>query len=243
MRILIFFVLALAMVGIARAQSCPKDDSSGSDAVPEQSTLHGTVKYHDDLREWLGLELDHPACGQSEIQLVFSDDKEWRRVESLRGCAVTATGILYDSPTGYYSARIAVGDPKLATDPSCHPFPVKRNPQLASIPADLSAFRASIVVDYHGKGHVTVQVWRDESPSSLLQPWQAYMDYMLTGSLDVIWFNCRKGFQMGDVLQDPKPSWPISMEPGQTGTVLPDLTGKNTITFACQRKPASRISK
>src|SRR5580698_7502664 len=111
MRIL-FVLAAIALAGLSTsAQTCPSH--SGLDGAPQASVLHGTLRYHNDLREWLGLKPDRPVCGEVEIQFIFSGSGAWRVAESLRGCSVTATGRIFESPTTYYSADLAVQDPEL----------------------------------------------------------------------------------------------------------------------------------
>jgi hypothetical protein len=158
MRSLTILMLALATAGIASAQSCPPTDGSVADA-PEASVLHGTLVYHDDLRQWLGFKLDRPACRETEIELVFSNSAGWREAKSFRGCGLTIRGKLYEGVTGYYSTEVAIEDAALKPDPSCHPFPVEPDPALVPIPANVKSFHVSISTDYRGIGHVHIQVW------------------------------------------------------------------------------------
>lgn len=235
MRTLVGLAIIFLAAVSTQAQTCPPQNSDNPDTPGTSVALHGTLVYHDDLREWLGLKLDHPACGQTEIQLVFPNSSEWRRAQSLRECPVTASGTLYESPTGYYSAKFAIGDAKLKPDPSCHPFPIKPDLSVVPIPATVEMFHASIAVDYRGKGHVEVKVWKNEH--ALLKPWQAYVNYMLTGSPGVIWFGCQEDFRITDITQTPKSRSGIFAggSPNLTGTALQDLEGANTISFTCQR--------
>jgi hypothetical protein len=207
------------------------------------STLHGTLILQGELRKWLGLKLDLPACGQDEIQLVFSDAKDLRSAESFRGCAVSATGKLFDTPTGYYSAEIAISDPLLKADSSCHPLPVEPDPTAAPIPTSLKSFRASITVDYWGKGHVEVRVWRSAS-NAVLKPWQSFAHYGLAGGEDVMWFGCREGFSTKGMTQTPKsPDGFIEGDGDSQSTVLQDMHGVNKVEFACEKKPEGASSK
>jgi len=199
MPILAVFV-AFLLVGCARAESCPTHTGEAS----EESILHGRLLYHDDLRQWLGVKLDQVACGQREIQLVFADSGALRKAKALRGCAVTVNGKLYESPTGYYSAPLAMSDARLSPDPSCHPSPVDPDLSIVSIPQDVRTYNVSITIDYHGKGHVQVRVWRDQKKQIPLNPWQAYAHYLLTGGQDFIWFGCRAGFRLSRVALSPR---------------------------------------
>jgi hypothetical protein len=218
------------------AQTCPTaaDSEQGRDAS-RSSLLHGQMAYHDDLRQWLGLKLDKRACGQGEIQLVFADATAWRKAEALRGCSLTVDGKIFDSPTGYYSAKLAMSDPMLHTDSSCHPFPVKPDLSTAPIPPSVRLYQVSITVDYRGKGHVGIHVSDGQNGAMPLEPSQAYAHYMLTGSADVIWFGCRKEFQLEHVTQRPAGSEILS-QGDDAGAALRDMQGSNTITYSCQRK-------
>lgn len=236
MRTLIPLAIAVLAVTAVDAQTCPTKDEHGPVEASRDSILHGTLLLHDELRQWLGIKLDQPACGQTEVELIFSEAKTRREAETLRGCTVTATGRLFDSPTGYYSANMAISDPTLKPDLSCHPFPVKRDQHPVPIPPTLKAYHASISVDYRGKGHIYVKVWEGEDNPVPLAPWETYVDYILTGSRDVIWFNCQKGFQIKDITQTPEnPDGVIVDIPRLTGTVLQDINGVNVVKFTCRR--------
>jgi hypothetical protein len=242
MRTLIILAITLLASLTANAQECPTKDTHSFGEASRPSVLHGTLLLHDELRQWLGIKLDRPACGQKEVQLVFSKDEERRATEALRGCAVTATGKLYDSPTGYYSADMAILDATLKPDPSCRALLVELNPHAVTVLPTVTRYQASISVDYRGKGHVDVKVWQDDGKSGLLAPWQAYVNYTLTGSMDVIWFGCQEDFLIQDITQTPgSPTGIFEGEP--TGTSLQDLNGVNVVKFTCQRKPKAAPSK
>ena len=147
MRVLMILATAL-LVGATtvHGQTCPVQDR-GEAAKP--SILQGSLLFHEEIREWIGLKLDQPACGQTEVQLVFSKQEAWREAKSLRGRRVTATGQLYESPTGYYSAEIAISNAALKPDSKCHPSAVEE-PSTVPISADVKAYGASITVDYRG---------------------------------------------------------------------------------------------
>jgi hypothetical protein len=240
MRTLIVLTTALLATAAVNAQTCPPHDDHGREKALSPSVLHGTLLFHDDLRQWIGIKLDRPACGQTEVQLVFSKADAWREAETLRGCTVTATGELFDSPTGYYSAELAISDATLKPGPSCHPSPVRPDPYAVPIPPNVKSYHASISVDYRGKGHVNVKVWHGDDKPVPLAPWQAYISYTLTGGQDVIWFDCQKGFRINDITQTPEnPNGIFNDEPNLTGTVLQDMNGANMVRFSCQKKQDS----
>jgi hypothetical protein len=237
-RVIPTFLLALLSTSLL-AQTCPTTaDSEQGRAAADPSVLHGRLVYHEDLRDWLGLELDKPACGQHEIQLVFTDAAVWRKAEALRGCSLTVTGKIFDSPTGYYSAGLAVSDPTLRPDSSCHPFPAKPDLSTVPIPSSVDLYHVSITVDYRGRGHVSVHVSDGQNAATSLEPWQAYAHYMLTGGADVIWFGCQKEFQLEQVAQKP-PGNAILPQDDDAGASLRNMEGSNTVTYSCRRRQNS----
>jgi hypothetical protein len=235
MRTFILLATTLLATLVANAQTCPKEDQHGGGEASKPSTLHGTLLLHDDLRHWLGIKLERPACGQTEVELVFSNVQGRRKAETLGGCKVDVNGKMFYSPTGYYSAAVAISDPTVKPDPACHPHPLETDPSSVHIPTAVGAYHASITVDYRGKGHVDIKVWQGDDKSALLAPWQAYITYGLTGALDVIWFDCQNDFRIKDITQTP-PNPDGSPEGEPTSTVLHDMNGTNVIKFSCQRK-------
>lgn len=234
MRALIVLAAALLTSLTINAQTCPT--SEGDASAP--STLHGRLLLHDELREWIGIKLDRPACEESEVQLVFSKNEDWRKAETLRGCAVTAIGVLYESPTGYYSANIAISNATLNPDSSCHTFPGRPDSSGVPIPPTVKEYQASITVDYRGKGHVDVKVWQAHDQRVLLKPWQAYVNYLITGGEEIIWFDCQKNFRISGITQVPaSPDGLLKDIPDQFRAELQDMKGRNVIEFTCRKKP------
>jgi hypothetical protein len=227
-RAVFVFLLALGLAGAAFAQSCPTGDEA-----PVASVLHGTLVHHDELRIWIGLKVDRVTCGEREIQLTFGTSEAWRAAEALRNCGVTATGKLFYGPTGYYSADMAVGDPILMADISCHPFRVKPDFPQHSVPTGLRRYSVSITIDTRGKGHTAVRVWRGAGPRRSLSPWQAYTHFWLNGGGDLIWFGCPDSFEATDVAQVPDSSGHITRLGSDLGVGLHD-DALNTITFVCR---------
>jgi len=233
-RSVLVVLLALGAAGVAFAQSCPTENSQGPHDAPDSSVLHGTLIHHDELRTWLGLKLDQPACGETEIQLIFDTPEAWRIADALRTCAVTAAGKLYLSPTAYYSARLAVANPALKADASCHPFPVEPDPARHPISAGLRSYSVSLTIDTRGKGHTAVRVWQGSAQRTSLQPWEAYANFSLNGGGDVLWFGCSSGFEATDVVQVPKFSGDITRVGSSLGVGL-QVDRVNTIAFVCRR--------
>jgi hypothetical protein len=168
MRVLILIATALLGAATVNGQTCPADGKQGISDKP--SVLQGTLLLHEEIREWIGLKLDQPACGLTEVQLVFSKPEAWREAKSLRGCKVTATGQLFESPTGYYSADVAISNGALKPDASCKPSPIEEDPGTAPISPNVKTYHASIIVDYRGKGHVDIKVWQGDEKSVPLTP-------------------------------------------------------------------------
>jgi hypothetical protein len=242
MRLLAILSASLFFPVAACAQNCPVRSESGLAEASEASTLHGRLILHYGLREWLGLKLDQPACGQADIQLVFSDAKMQRSMESFRGCDVSATGKLFGATTAYYSTDVAISDPAVKPDSSCQPFPIEPDPTAAPIPANLKHFRASISVDYRGNGRVDVRVWQSTN-KKMLQPWRAFVYYFLTGGADVMWFGCREGFSIHGMTQTPKSPDGFLGDAGAPGTVLQDMKGVNKVEFTCDKESENTSSK
>src|ERR1700722_4873803 len=102
------FVLLILLFASSHifAQDCPKATPDGPllDSAPRKLT--GKVVFHNDLRQWLSLELDAPVCGSKQIQLVEFDEGDSHSFEVFRGCRVTVSGKLGIPGTGYYSAEL-----------------------------------------------------------------------------------------------------------------------------------------
>jgi hypothetical protein len=226
-------VLSCASIS-ASCQSCPSGNENFGFAH-DVSTLHGTLIYHDELRQWLGVKLDQPACGESEIQLVIMDHDAQRHAKTLRGCGVTVTGKLYLSPTGYYSANLAIEDNRPQPDRACQPFPLESDTSLAHVPPYVSSYHVSVTVDYRGKGHVDVAVWRGKNKQQLLRPWQAYADYDMVGDATFLWLSCARGFRLLNVSQTPPTTNGIFEDEPGTGV---SLTGEgiNVVSFTCRKQ-------
>lgn len=235
---LLMLLCALA----AGAQSCPTNVFRDA---PKPSTLRGTLVFHDDFRGWLGLSMDKPACGEDEIQLVSPDGKQdYRSLKSLRGCAAVVTGSIYKSPTGYYSAPLALSVLQITPDHSCKPHPVE--PDFSQIPrrADVDRYSASITVNFKA-GPVQVAVWRDDNKNHPLTPWQPYVSYSITGAIEVMWFGCIEPFQMTKAKQIAPRLKSIAlggMNESMTNAEL-DMERVNTITFKCARPSSSGPKK
>jgi len=184
----------MALPALAQEPSCPNYDKYKDLDAPKPSVLHGTIQFHDEIRQWLGLKLDKPACNESDIQLVTMKSDGYRQMKTFVGCAVSVTGMLFQGATGYYSADLAI-DPKIKPDAGCHRAGLEPDPATVSIPAKLRQYKVSITVDYRGKGHVDRRAWNNNSPQESLEPWQTYIDYTMTGGRDSISSDATKASQ------------------------------------------------
>jgi hypothetical protein len=226
---------SLLFASAAFAQSCPTQDAAGQHDAAEASVLHGTLVHHDELRTWLGLKLDQPACGETEIQLTFATSDALRDAETLRNCGVTATGALFLAPTPHYSAAMAIEDPRLQPDPSCRPLPLEPDPSKAPVAPDLRTYHVLIAIDTRGKGHTDVRVSSDPDAGAPLAPWQAYAHFSLNGGGDVLWFGCREGFAPAAPVKNrpSTPDYPRLLN-SDLGIGL-DVDAVNTVQFVCRR--------
>jgi len=110
----------------------------------------------------------------------------------------------------------------------------------AKTPANVEIYRASISVDLGAKERVTVKVWNPDAPGKSLGPWQAYVDFKLTGTGHTILFRCheKRRFRIREVTQEPAATSGILYDTlGNVGTTLSNPAGVNTITFACYAPP------
>ena len=176
------------------AQSCPSDDAP---SAAKQSVLSGTVRFYNELRDWLGLALNSPVCGQKIIQLTFIEGDaslHFRQAMALDGCKVTVTGLIEVPISSYYSAALYMADGKLEPDPSCHPKPVPADLSASPIQDDVQSFQATVTLNLETNKPMNVTVRRTDGQTSELDPWQAYIAAGLNGSREMLWVTCRNGF-------------------------------------------------
>ncbi len=193
--LLVTFFL-LAMVSVVRSQDCPGAQPSGV------VTLSGDVLYHDEIRQWLELRVPKPVCGETSIQLVSlsGSTRAWRKLDSVRGCHVTATGTLDVPGTGYYSAGLYLNVIKLTPDAVCvrqPPFPDYSKAKPARWVKD---YKVAMRLDYAHGGKIHFEV---TSAGKELEPWQAYASYQFTGEY-VLYGFCGKQFRVKSVFGNPE---------------------------------------
>lgn len=176
-----FFAVALFVASIhaLSAQSCPKENSNGPNIDSAPQTLSGKLVYHDDLRQWFGLQLDAAVCGEKEIQLIQSDEaSEVKPIEVFRGCGVTVHGTLGIPGTGYYSAEIYQNVDKIDSAPDCVRQPAFPDYSKTKPDPSIRSYHVSIRLDYEPTGHINVTA---RTGKRILTPWQVYANYFLTG--------------------------------------------------------------
>jgi hypothetical protein len=218
------FFLLLPVSG----QSCP---SAGGDAVA-LSTLSGSVRIHDGTRPWIGLALAKPTCGIKEIELAFGKREDWTRTKSLQGCHVTATGIISESMTVYYSAVLNLFDPVVVPDQSCKSKPVKSNSIDSALPEGLLSYRATVYIDVSHNLPLDGKAWTLSGAALISPSWQAYAQPSLNGEKDLD-LQCHEGFALQSFSSDP-PNAAAIFAPGVVRLSSSEL-GPSRLTIVCKK--------
>ncbi|MES2391667.1 MAG: hypothetical protein V4555_08505 [Acidobacteriota bacterium] len=202
MRSAVAITVALLLLSGARsrAQDCPRADPAGPliDSAPQ--TLQGTLRYHDDLRQWFALEVARPICGKKIIELVDTDGAfaptHAKGFAIARGCAVTVRGPLGIPGTGYYSAELYMDVKSLKLDNDCQPKPPFPDYSQERIDPQLRLYRVIMHTDYRPGDHpLTAEI---RTGQRRLTPWQAYASYYFTGGF-VLYGYCHDGFDMSHI--------------------------------------------
>jgi hypothetical protein len=193
MRALLLGAMLVIFTSLAKSQDCPRRDPNGPDIDSSVRTLTGKVAFHDNLRQWLSLEVKDAVCGERIVQLI-ADDKQidtHGHLEVLRGCTVTVTGRLGLPGTVYYSAEIYQQVESLKPADDCRKQPELPEYSKMKPRRDVSGYRVKLWFDYYGPqgplhGSVT-------SGDKQLNPWQAYVSYFFNGEEDLT-AGCAEGF-------------------------------------------------
>lgn len=225
----LWLLAILSVPGGVRAQSCPPADGSSLDAKAP-SALHGTIRYHEGTRPWLGFVPDQPVCGEKEIELAFSDTG-WEQAKRMRGCGVTVRGRISDSPTVYYAANLNVFNPEITPDGGCHLFPADPDSKRSPIPAAVNSYRVTIYIDVRDNKPLRGEVRLAESPR-IETDWQSYADWWLNGEEDLA-MSCRKGFRLVS-FKGSAPDRTIS-DDGWISITSSEL-GPASLTIECHRQ-------
>lgn len=202
MKRLVLLVLCLCGFGSALSQPCPKDSQDGSGLPSGNLVLRGRLIYHDGLRKWFELKLDQPTCCQQSIQII-SQEKNRPSVEVLRGCEVTSTGPIAESPTGYYSLDLFQEDPKIEPVGACVKQEAFKDLPPGEPAPEIHDYQVELLVNYGPGDHPIV--FKITSGTKELKPWRAYASYFLTGGF-VLYGNCGKGFVVDRVFGTPEAS-------------------------------------
>jgi len=201
MRAVLLLMGVFSLVGLGWGQDCPHESSTGPTVESVPRTLSGVLVYHNEIRQWLGLKLDEPICGVTEVQ-VFSgsgsnyDDGLEKLLEQERGCRVWLTGPLGIPMTGYYSAEVYQVVSKLEPLPGCIKQPPLPDYSKLKPGASVRSYTVMMMVNYAGRGGRVSAIVR--SGGRILSPWQVYASYTLTGAY-AFYGNCADGFKLSHV--------------------------------------------
>jgi hypothetical protein len=174
--------------------------------------LEGRLIFHDGIRSWFELKLDHQECGEGSIQLL-QEDQNSKSLEIFRGCRIKSHGALDFSPTGYYSRGVYQSVQHVEPLGACvrkSPFP---DPPSAKPDKAIREYRVEMHVDYRPGDHPVL--FRVSHAGKALRPWQAYANYWLTGSL-VLYGRCGEGFVVEKVFGTPEAN-PAHFDEGSSG--------------------------
>jgi hypothetical protein len=196
-KIACFCFLVLATVS-ALGQQCPKSDEVADGYWSEVRTLEGNLIFHDGIRQWIELRLDHAQCGKSSIEIF-----PWNspRLQALRGCRVKSTGGFGGAVSGYYTLPINQTPETIEPVGKCElkaPFPDYSG---ATPDKSIRAYRVEMHINI-GLRDFPISV-RASSSGKELRPWQAYASYFLTGGW-VLYGSCAEGFIVNRVYGDQR---------------------------------------
>jgi hypothetical protein len=187
----------------ARGQQCPGENPNGSNQPSESRTLEGQLIYHDGMRKWIELKLDHPECGQKSIELfpgrsAFSSGSP-SALETFRGCRVRTKGGLGGAASGYYTLDLNQGVEEIEVIGTCKKQPPSPDFSKAKPDKSIRSYRVEMTIDYEQADRPIF--FRVTSEGKELRPWQAYARYFLTGGY-VLYGYCANGFIVDQVFGD-----------------------------------------
>lgn len=232
-----FLMFTLSLVSHATAQICPTDDGSLSPGQP--TTLTGLIRFHNELRDWIGLQLSSPVCGQKELQLTFLEGDaslRFRQAMALDGCNVKVAGVLEIPVSSYYSAGLYIADGRIDPDPSCHPKEVIPDLSKATIQNDVQRYQAKVTINLNKNEPMKVSVHQTDGQTATLSPWQAYIEADLNGS-NSVWVSCRQGFHVktAQTLVNGRQEKAADFLNTDTPGLVPSDSGPSSITITCVR--------
>ena len=201
--ILIVSAILLCASVVALGQHCPEESSNDPSQPQESTSLVGRLIYHDGLRKWFELKLDRQACGQPSIELFpersANHSSHSLALETFKDCRVRTEGVLGFAVSGYYTLDINQSVEKIEPIGKCvrrPPFPDYLN---AKPDRSVRRFRVDLTIDYKQADRPIF--FRVTSDGRVLQPWQAYASYFLTGGY-VLYGHCAEGFIVDRVFGD-----------------------------------------
>lgn len=197
----------------AIGQQCPQQTAKNPDIESQSRVLEGELVFHDGLRRWFELKLDHPQCGQSSVELVRPVGS-YAPVEVLRGCRVKSKGRIGFSLTGYYSLETYQDVEEIEPAGTCARQPVFPDYSKVKPDRDIRQYRVEMLVNYAAPDHPIH--FRVTSEGKELRPWQAYASYQLTGGF-VLYGLCGDGFRVAKVFGAPDASPSHFLAEGEPG--------------------------
>jgi hypothetical protein len=241
MRTPLFTVLVLICLSISQpsgAQDCPRRNPNGADVASVSRTLQGKVIFHDDLRQWLSLQLDSQVCGESVVELVNPDiDKpNPLPLEVFRGCRVRANGILGLPNTGYYSADLYQNVTHIEALEGCVRQPAF--PEYSKMSPARSVRKYQVSMWFHYGPFADPVHAKIAMAKQVLSPWQIYAHYYLTGGFSFYGY-CADGFTMSHMAGTPEANpWMVdnylAMNPE---TAAAKHVSHIKVSFTCTRSP------
>jgi hypothetical protein len=244
MRALFFAAIFVAFLQLGRpsaAQDCPRENPAGPSIDSMPRTLVGTIVFHDDMRQWLSIDLDAPVCGQNRIEIFDVDYQHPRQLEVFRGCRVTTRGVLGIPSTGYYSTDVFQTVDQIEPTASCVRQPAFPDYEKMKPVRGIYTYQVSMWFNYgpfEDRVHARVL-----SGNRILSPWQAYAHYFLTGGFGFYGY-CADGYTMSHMVGTPEAKpWMIdnsvAMDP-ETAAADKNVHAIK-LSFTCnRRRPTTR---
>jgi len=220
----------------AHGQECPKFSEHGPGTPSQTLKLEGRLVYHDGMRKWFELKLNQARCGQNSVQLVQQQGDGQKQLEILRGCQVTSQGAIDFSPTGYYSLNLYQSIQHIEPLGTCTSKPPLPDYSGAQPDKTVHKYHVDMYVDA-APGDRPIR-FRVTSENQELYPWQAYANYLLTGS-SVLHGFCGKDFTIDQVFGPPQAK-PWNLD-GQAAFDLENAAAhgktKMHLGYTCIRQP------
>jgi hypothetical protein len=182
----------------ALGQECPRYNPTGPTTPSQTQTVEGRLIFHNEMRGFFELKLNHPQCGQASIQLI---DTKSKALELFRGCRVKSTGVIDISGTGYFSRDQFQDVEKIEPVGICARQPLFPDYSNAKPSKAIREYRVDMHLNYRPGDHPIK--FHVKSGRKVLRPWQTYASYDLTGEF-VLYGRCADGFVVDKVFGTPQ---------------------------------------